>query len=853
MIPVRMKSTPVSGILRSVYLALPLAVLLGPISASRLIAQETRQNRAKPIDAAFAPDLTVDGDPADWAPLISDTLSMDTQGRGENGTLAVDIQYAWNYTHLYILVRENPSRITATTNNLPNLFAQEAPDASSYQDQPWNFDSIAFWIDTDNNAGTLEAGSVVVENNADFQPWFGFSSSDRTDLMFARVNNSDVKDLNGLLNATVATGGSFANRDRVIEIALNWEDIAYTVEWDRQPNDDLLGAIAPGLTLGCEPLLVCNDFNAQAFIGPDPWSPGSGRDEHSRDIRLISGAPVVEAAFAPLLSIDGDPGDWSLLPSATLSMDTQGRGTKGTMAVDIQYAWDYTNLYLLIVENTNRITATTNNFPNLVAQEAPDAAAYQDHPWSVDSIAFWLDLGNNAGTLENGEIVVENNADFQPWFGFSSNQRTDLMYARANDSGTMNLEGLYSAVVATGGAFANRDRVIEVALNWEDITYAVDWSRQPNEDLLTAINPGFAFGSEPLLICNDFDAQAFIGPDPWNPGSGMDHHSRDVRLVSGAPVVDAAYASNLTIDGDSADWSTLPSGLVSLDTQGRGANGTMAVDIRYAWDWTHLYILVRENTNSITATTNNFPNLFAQEAPDSAAYQDHPWSVDSIGFWIDCDNNAGTLEDAAIVVENNADFQPWFGFSSSQQTDLIYARVNNSDILNLDGFNHALVATGGSFANRDRVIEVALKWDDIAATVEPGRQPAGDLVAVVRAGFTFGSEPLLICNDFNAQAFIGPDQWNPGSGMDQYSRDIRLIDTAQPAPVPNPTLEIALDEAGLTISWPATANGFALETTASLANNPQWSPVPEPPTLTNGRYHLTVQPGAAAAFYRLHQ
>jgi hypothetical protein len=370
---------------------------------------------------------------------------------------------------------------------------------------------------------------------------------------------------------------------------------------------------------------------------------------------------------------------------------------------------------------------------------------------------------------------------------------------------------------------------------------------------MTAIAPGFAFGSEPLLICNDYDAQAFIGPDQWNPGSGMDQSSRDVQLVSGAPLVDAPYAAQLTIDGNTADWSTLPSGIVSLDTQGRGEHGTMAVDIRYAWDWTHLYILVQENTNSITATTNNFPNLSAQEAPDAAAYQDHPWSVDSIGFWIDCDNNAGTLVEGSIVVENNADFQPWFGFSSSQRSDLTYARANNSGTLNLEGLANARVATGGSFANRDRRIEVALEWADVAATVEPGRQPAGGFVAAIRAGFTFGSEPLLICNDFNAQAFIGPDQWNPGSGLDQYSRDIRLIDAAPSVPVPNPVLEVLLTETGLELSWPASANGFALETTTSLANAPQWSAVAETPALSDGYYRVTVQPEGSAAFYRLHR
>ena len=112
---------------------------------------------------------------------------------------------------------------------------------------------------------------------------------------------------------------------------------------------------------------------------------------------------------------------------------------------------------------------------------------------------------------------------------------------------------------------------------------------------------------------------------------------------------------------------------------------------------------------------------------------------------------------------------------------------------------------------------------------------------------------MLICNDFNAQAFIGPDQWNPGSGMDQYSRDIRLIDAAPSVPVPNPVLEIAMSETGLVLAWPATATGFALETTASLANIPLWSAVPETPTLTEGYYRVTIQPTGSAAFYRLHQ
>src|SRR6185436_6504018 len=149
-------------------------------------------------------------------------------------------------------------------------------------------------------------------------------------------------------------------------------------------------------------------------------------------------------------------------------------------------------------------------------------------------------------------------------------------------------------------------------------------------------------------------------------------------------------------------------------------------------------------------------------------------------FWLDLDNNAGTPNGSGgVVVENNADFQPWFGFSSSGRTDLIYARQNDSGSLNLGGLANVQVATAGTFAQHNRAIEVAMKWADIAASVDPTRQPGGDITKVIRPGFTFGSEPLLICKDYNGQAFIGPQQYSPGSGVDVNSRDIRLVSTAK--------------------------------------------------------------------------
>jgi hypothetical protein len=593
----------------------------------------------------------------------------------------------------------------------------------------------------------------------------------------------------------------------------------------------------------------------QTFTAPDKaasmyitFTSGGGADTtgtaYLDDISLVndsgttetpaSKARVVQAAYAPGILIDGNASDWAGLPSGLIAMDTQGRGKNGTMAVDIQYAWDATNLYVMVRENTSKYTAQ-------LQQEAADATAYQAGPWSVDTIAFWLDLDNNAGTTVNGSIVSEPNADFQPWFGFSSNARTDLMYARVNDTGSMNLDALANTRVATGGAFAQHNRFIEAAIPWAGMAASVDASRQPGGDLLAAITPGFTFGSEPLLIYYDYNSQAFLGPDQWNAPSGVDTNSIDIQLASGAKVMDAARATAITVDGNSSDWSGLSSSVLTMDTQGRGANGTLAVDIQYAWDATNLYILVKENSTSTTANKS-------QEAADGAAYQNAPWSMDTIAFWMDLDNNAGTSVAGAVVVENNADFQPWFGFSSKARTDLFYARANNTGTMNLDGLKNAKIATGGAFAQHNRTVEAAIAWADMAATVEASRQPGGDIAKAVAPGFTFGCEPLLICVDYNAQSFLGPDPWNPSSGVDSYSRDIRLVEQTVP-PIP-PSLSIVRNGLQVNILWPVAYVGYTLEASSQLGAGASWTAVLTAPTIDGTMNKMTLAPGLTT-FYRL--
>ncbi len=255
-------------------------------------------------------------------------------------------------------------------------------------------------------------------------------------------------------------------------------------------------------------------------------------------------AQVLNAPYAPGLPVDANPAHWAGLGASSVYMDTRGftNGTPrppGDLGVTMQYAWDYTNLYILVREDTNFVTAGSQ-------QESLTETNYQATPYSFDSIAFWMDLNNTAGTTINGTLVVKGAGDFQPWFGFSSLGLTNLFYARANNNANMDLAGLANARIATSGNFNNHNRVIEVAIAWADVAADVATNQQPGGKLLAAVGPGYKFGSEPLLVYNNYNSQCFMGGtnnpgNPWNPPSGVDTNSVDVQLVL-VPTLQATLA-----------------------------------------------------------------------------------------------------------------------------------------------------------------------------------------------------------------------------------------------------------------------------------------------------------------------
>ena len=239
-------------------------------------------------------------------------------------------------------------------------------------------------------------------------------------------------------------------------------------------------------------------------------------------------ARVMNAAYAPGLSINGSGSGWNNLASSTLYMDTSPNSSLPgqNLGVNIRYAWDHTNLYVLVAENTNSCVATN-------AVEAPDAGTYQANPWSFDGIGFWMDLKNTCGLTFNGVTVVKANADLQPWFGFSSSDLANLFYARANNTTAMDLTGLANAKAATSGTFAAHNRKLEIAIAWADIAAAVATNQQPGGSIVSNIAAGFKLGIEPLLVLNYWEGQSFIGAgNKWDPPSGADTNSVDVQLIS---------------------------------------------------------------------------------------------------------------------------------------------------------------------------------------------------------------------------------------------------------------------------------------------------------------------------------
>jgi hypothetical protein len=247
-------------------------------------------------------------------------------------------------------------------------------------------------------------------------------------------------------------------------------------------------------------------------------------------------AQTLFAQYAPgfitnIISDNGSGASWSNLVSTKYYQDTTrvhtgNNNPLGNLGIDTQYAWDTNYLYILFAEDTNYVTADVEN-------DYETESAYFGGFYAYDYIALWIDLSDTCGDSFNGFVVAKPNADYQPWFGFSSYNQS-LYFARANDSAANpDTNSLVGATILTDGDFSDHNRTIEVAILWSNIASDVLPTVPPSTDI--AVNPaaGRVFGSQPLLGYDGYQAQSFASGTTSLVPSGVDSNSVNVELITG--------------------------------------------------------------------------------------------------------------------------------------------------------------------------------------------------------------------------------------------------------------------------------------------------------------------------------
>jgi hypothetical protein len=366
--------------------------------------------------------------------------------------------------------------------------------------------------------------------------------------------------------------------------------------------------------------------------------------------------------------------------------------------------------------------------------------------------------------FDNGSLSVDNNLTqcqiWSPSVALPTSGVNALQFAMRAPAGTK----MQLILDGTGTTDWSSAVLTQTVNNDWEVFYVSFSSMSPVFDLATATGDSI----------HNLHFKLFGAGNPGNGPAGLTGtmYLSSIKLVqydppSQATVVTAA-AATITVDGNASDWSTTASTAIHMtNANPPGTDSPMQADLRFAWDLNYFYVLIQEGG---TATTQN-------EAPGAAQYaviggSTGPWFYDGLSLWISLD--VSSQSQAALY-----GFNPWLGFSSLGQTDLFCARVNqviadSGTTLDTASLVGAAIATGGTFANHNRLIEARFKWSSLAGTVETTRQPAGGLLASIHAGTLIGVQPLMIQKDYSGQYFLNGTGGTAPSGWDAASRQVLL-------------------------------------------------------------------------------
>jgi hypothetical protein len=219
----------------------------------------TDQSKAVAADRAA---ITVDGDVREWANVGSETISMNTGGRGK---LELDLRFAWDDEFFYVLAKQTAKG--EKTN--------EVKDAAAYAFAPWDSDSV--WLHLDIPNGRLPpVGDLVIA--------LSLNAKGAKDIFVAAgLVPEEAKQIH------TATSGSAEVGNRVVEARVPW-DVLIKYATSNQPRlVERLGRPESGFRFGCEPMLIEWNHQRQSFVGGAHYMRPTGRDANSRDIVLRDG------------------------------------------------------------------------------------------------------------------------------------------------------------------------------------------------------------------------------------------------------------------------------------------------------------------------------------------------------------------------------------------------------------------------------------------------------------------------------------------------------------------------------------------------------------------------------------
>ncbi len=229
----------------------------GRVPRPALKPPPVREDLSSTIGASRA-TIKVDGNADDWKNLKSQTVRLNTGGRGK---MEAAVRFAWDSDFLYILVQQTA----------PAARVHEAPDLTKYSNATWDWDSAVM---------NFDIGNSKLPCIGDFVFHMAFNSSGASDLFFAP--SGDPKES----RVHTATSGSAEKGNRVIEARIAWSGlIGYAFNGNKDLNAKF-GQIKPGLRFGCEPMIAEYNHTGQSYIGGGQYKKPTGFDVNSRDILL---------------------------------------------------------------------------------------------------------------------------------------------------------------------------------------------------------------------------------------------------------------------------------------------------------------------------------------------------------------------------------------------------------------------------------------------------------------------------------------------------------------------------------------------------------------------------------------